>query len=255
MSPGCSFTGTGGTISGNGIHYLYSASMNLFGDQEVPIDAIVKIDASPPALACNGHPSFPAGSRNAIVTATVTDPVSGPVAPIVSARANTSHVGVHRVTLAGMNNAGVLLDLPCSYRVLPLRLKPSPSIHWKFAVTGSMTTIRRLVVTDVPADAAVNVTCTGTGCPFPSARNITGAICRGKPCTATSKLRRRRRTVNLTALLAHARLGAGTRLSVSVTKENTIGGVWQFTTRTRKAPSHRAGCLEPGSSVPDNGCK
>jgi hypothetical protein len=229
--------------------------MNSFGDQEVPVDAIVKIDTSPPTLTCNGHPSFPAGSRNAIVTATVTDPVSGPVAPIVSAGANTSHLGVDRVTLAGMNNAGVLLDVPCSYTVLPVTLKPSPSIQWKFAVTGSTTTIRRLVVSDVAAGAAVNVTCTGTGCPFHSARNVTGAICRGKPCTASSKLRRRRPTVDLTALFAHARLGVGTRLSVSVTKTNTIGGVWRFTTRTGKVPSRVAGCLEPGSSVPDKGCK
>jgi hypothetical protein len=165
-------------------------------------------------------------------------------------------VGVHRVTLAGLNNAGFLLDLLCSYAVLPLRLKPTPSIHWTFAVTGSTTTVRRLVVTDVPAGAAVNLTCTGTGCSFASARNVTGAICRGKPCTATSKVRRRqRRTVDLTALLAHARFGAGTRLSVSVTEKNTIGVVWRFTTRTGKVPFRVTGCLEPGSSVPDKGCK
>ena len=253
---GCPFSGSGGTISGNGVHTLYAASMNSFGDQEVPLSITVMIDTAPPMVSCNRRPSFPAGTRHAKVTATVTDSVSGPVSPIVSAPANTSRVGIHKATLAGSNKAGFLLDVFCSYTVLPVRLKPTPSIHWTFSVTGSTTTVQSLVVSDVPAHAAVNIVCTGTGCPFPSARDVTGAMCGAKPCTATSKQRRRRRpTVNVTALLAGARLRAGARFSVSVTKANSIGGVWHFTTRAGKAPSHRAGCLQPGSSTPDKGCK
>ena len=59
----------------------------------------------------------------------------------------------------------------------------------------------------------------------------------------------------MTALLAGARLGTGARFAVSVTKANTIGGIWQFTTRAGKAPPHRAGCLQPGSSQPDKRCR
>jgi hypothetical protein len=253
---GCPFSVKGGsTISGDGVHNLYAASMNSFGDQEDPVSAVVMIDTTPPRLTCNGQLSFQAGARNARVTATVTDAISGPVSPVVSARANTSNVGLHRVTLHGVNNAGFGLDLFCIYTVTPLTLKPAPSIHWTFATTGSTTVVRRLVVSNVAAQAEVNVTCAGTGCPFSSAKNVTGAICGAKPCTAPPKVRRHRRTVDVTALLAHSQLQAGARFSISVTKKNTLGGLWQFQARSGKSPSHRAGCLQPGSSQPDTSCK
>ena len=70
--------------------------------------------------------------RHDKVTATVTDSVSGPVAPMVSARANTSHVRIDEATLVGSNKAGFVLDLFCSYTVLPVKLKPAPSIHSTF---------------------------------------------------------------------------------------------------------------------------
>jgi hypothetical protein len=252
---GCSFTGAGGSISGDGIHTLYAASMNSFGDQEDPVSAVVMIDTTPPRLTCNGQPSFRAGAGNARVTATVTDAISGPVSPVVSARANTSNVGLHRVILHGANNAGFGLDLFCIYMVTPLTLKPAPSIHWTFATTGSTTVVQRLVVSNVATQAEVNVTCTGTGCPFSSAKNVTGAMCGAKPCTAPPKVRRHRRTVDVTALLAHSQLQAGARFSISVTKKNTLGGLWQFQARSGKSPSHRAGCLKPGSSQRDPSCK
>ena len=69
--------------------------------------------------------------RHDKVTATVTDSVSGPVAPMVSARANTSHVRIDEATLVGSNKAGFVLDL-CSYTVLPVKLKTAPSIHSTF---------------------------------------------------------------------------------------------------------------------------
>ena len=104
-------------------------------------------------------------------------------------------------------------------------------------MTGSTTTVQRLLVSDVAAQESVNVACTGAGCPFSSAHDVTGLMCGSKPSTATSKQRRRRRpTVDVTALLAGARLGTGARFAVSVTKPNTIGGIWQFTTRAGKAP-------------------
>ena len=255
IPPGCAFTGSGGTVTGDGIHTLYAASMNSFADQEDPVSAVVMIDTTPPRLTCNGQPSFRAGARNAKVTATVTDAISGPVSPVVSARANTSSVGLHRVILHGANNAGFGLDLFCIYTVTPLTLKPAPSIHWSFATTGSTTVVRRLVVSNVAAQAEVNVTCAGTGCPFSSAKNVTGSMCGAKPCTATPKLRLHRRTVDVTALLAHSQLQAGARFSISVTKKNTLGGLWQFQAQTDKAPSHRAGCLQPGSLQPDTSCK
>ena len=249
---GCSSTKSG-TVSGDGLHTLYAASMNSFGDQEDPIDAVVKIDTAPPTTTCNGKPSFPAGTRRANVTATVTDSVSGPVKPIISARANTSHVGLHRALLAAENNAGILLVIECPYTVVPVRLKPLPLLRWAFVTVRADTSVRRLLVSDVAAHAKVNLTCHGTGCPFSTAPDVTGARCGSAPCRAKPK-QLRRRTVDLTALFSGVRLGAGAQLTVSVTKANAVGGVWLFTTRSGRAPSHRITCLEPGSSTPGQGC-
>ena len=185
------------------------------------------------------------------MTATVTDSVSGPVSPMVSARANTSHVGIHAAALVGSNKTGFVLDLFCSYTVLPVKLKPAPSIHWTFSVTGSTAIVQRLVVSDVAAQESVNVACTGTGCPFSSAHGVTGLMCGSKPCTATSKQRRRRRPHRRRDGPARGRPAWDRRpILRQRTKPNTIGGVWQFKTRAGKAPSHRAGCLQPGSHSP-----
>jgi len=48
-------------------------------------------------------------------------------------------------------------------------------------------------------------------------------------------------------------LRPGAHLTVSVTKANTVGGVWLFTIRSGKGPSHRVSCLAPGSSKPGKG--
>jgi hypothetical protein len=181
---GCPFSGSGGSVTGDGIHTLWAASMNSFGDQELPVAFTIKVDTTPPRVRCNGRPSFPAGSRHR-VSATVTDQISGPVTPIVSARANTSRLGVHRALLAGRNQAGFLLDVICNYVVTPINLKPTPKVTAAFAATGGATEVRQLVVTHVPGGAAaVSVTCTGTGCPFSSATRVTGGGVPGKAMSA-----------------------------------------------------------------------
>jgi hypothetical protein len=253
--PGCSFTSSGGTITGNGSHALYAASMNSFGDQENPVDAMVKIDTTPPTMSCNGTPSFKAESRNATVTATVSDPVSGPLSATVSAPANTSHVGKRQTTLVGSNKAGLTFHVACSYSVLPLTLEPTPTITARFSAARKSTTVRRLAVNHVPGAAVVNVTCEGKGCPFTRAFRVTGLECEGKPCQAKAGKRYKRpRSVNLTALFKGATLAVGDRLMVSVTETDTVGRAWGLTTRAGKTPSDKIECLAPGSSVPDRGC-
>jgi hypothetical protein len=249
----CPFSGAGATVSGDGVHLLYVASVNSFGDKETPVAFPIDIDSTPPGIRCKAHQSFRAGKRGR-VTATVTDSISGPAAPVVSARANTRRVGVHTVTLVGLNHAGLADVTHCRYTVVAVRLKPAPALRWAFATVGASTSVRRLVVSDVAANAEVNLTCQGSGCPFSSATDVTGARCGSAPCQAKAKDRQRRRTVDLTQLLSGVKLGTGARLTVSVTKTNAVGGVWVFTIRAGRAPTHQISCLEPGSSVPGKGC-
>ena len=255
MQPGCSFTGKGGTVSGNGVHNLYAASMNSFGDQEEPIDAVVKIDTMPPTVSCNGTPSFLAGTRHATVSATVTDTISGPAAPIVSAHANTSQVGRQGVWLVAENNAGVPTQIFCNYTVLPLALKPTPRVTAVVTSGHSAATVRQLIAARVPDAAVVNVICKGSGCPFSSAVRVTGQECHGKPCQAgVGKRYRRPRSVDLTTLFAGAALVPGDRLMVSVTERNRVGWVFLLTVRSNKKPSYQVTCLAPGSTTPGRGC-
>ena len=252
---GCPFSGSGGSVTGDGIHTLWAASMNSFGDQELPVAFTIKVDTTPPRVRCNGRPSFPAGSRHR-VSATVTDQISGPVKPIVSVRANTSRLGVHRALLAGRNQAGFLLDVFCNYVVTPINLKPTPKVTAAFAATGSATVVRELVVTHVPGAAAVSVTCAGTGCPFSSASRVTGEECQGKPCQLKAGKRfKHPRSVDLTPLLASDRLNAGDRLTVTVSSPIAVGRVWRYTILAGKDPRQQVTCLQPGFSTPGKGCK
>jgi hypothetical protein len=255
MQPGCSFTGKGASIAGNGVHNLYAASMNSFGDQEEPIDAVVMIDTTPPTVSCNGTPSFSAGTRRATVSATVTDAISGPLAPTISAGANTSRLGRHGLWLVGENNAGVPTQIFCGYTVVPLDLKPTPRVTAVVTSGHSGATVRQLSAGRVPDAAVVNVTCQGSGCPFSSAVRVTGHECRGKPCQAgVGKHYRRPRSVDLTSLFASAALVPGDRLMVSVTQRNRVGWVFVLTVRSNKRPSYQVTCLAPGSTKPGRGC-
>lgn len=255
IPPGCSFTGAGASVSGDGIHMLYAASMNSFGDQELPVTFVIKVDTKPPRVRCNGHPVFQAGARHARVRATVSDQISGPASPIVSVHANTSHVGVHHADIAGANNAGFTLDTICSYTVLPRALKPTPGVSAAFTTAHTGTTVKQLVVSKIPAAAVVNLSCAGSGCPFSSALRVTGQECQGKPCQAKRGERHKRpRTIDLTALLARTTLAAGDRLTVSVTAPNAVGRVWVFTMRAGEDPGRVTSCLAPGSTRAGKGC-
>jgi hypothetical protein len=256
ISAGCAFSGKGADISGDGSHTLYAASIDKAGDKEFPVSVSLKMDTTPPTLQCINTPSFPFGTRNALVSATVADSLSGPASPVATAVADTSTaLGSYGVTVFGRDLAGNTGSVGCSYNVVPLTLKPRPAITWKFSTARSGTMVQRLLVKRIPPQASVNLTCAGTGCPFSAARNVTGKECKGRPCTASkSKRHRSPYTVNLSALFARVALPAGVRLTVSITASNTIGRAWHFTTRSGKPPSHMSSCLQPGSLVSSTAC-
>jgi hypothetical protein len=253
IPPPCSFSGKGADITGDGSHTLYAASVNAAGDKELPVSVTVNIDTTPPTLTCAGSPAFAFGAKRAFVSATVGDQLSGPASPVVSELADTSYLGESGITIFGADRAGNTGRVACSYTVRPLKLRPTPSIKWRFAAVGRNTMVKRLVVENVPAQAAVNIACSGTGCRFSGAHDVTGRKCGRKPCKA-KRSGHRRRTVDLAPLFAGVRLAAGAKLTVSVTAPNTTGAVWLFGTRARRQPSHAVSCLQPDSTTIGQDC-
>jgi hypothetical protein len=235
----CPFTGGGADITGDGSHTLYAASINAFGDKELPVSLSVKLDTTPPTVQCSSGsaPSF-ALDAPGVLSAAVADQISGPVSPTVSAPANTTASGAQTATLTGADNAGLTATVTCPYTVLPARFKPAPLLHWAFSAHHAYATITRLFATRVPARAAVNLMCSGKGCPF--SRKVESS-------TGTRKL-------DLTTLFKGSRLAIRTQLTVSVTKPSTIGRVWTFTIGARGRASDRVSCLAPGSTVPGKDC-
>ncbi|MBV9607026.1 MAG: hypothetical protein JO027_18075 [Solirubrobacterales bacterium] len=237
----CAFSGSGATISGNGVHVLWAASINSFGDKETPVSFTIGIDSTPPAMRCERPLKFAAGSQHERVRATVSDAVSGPRRPVVSAAADTRNIGRHTVTLVGANNAGISTLVHCQYAVVAAALRPTPAMGWAFTPVGAATDVRRLLVRDVPARASVEVSCAGTGCPFSS-------------LTKDSRRRHGRYSIDLAAAFSGARLAAGAQLTVRVSERNTVSRVWMFTIRGGHPPAQRVGCVSPGSTGPPQRC-
>jgi hypothetical protein len=246
IPPGCPFLGLGTTISGNGSHDLYAAAQNAFGDQDLPLSVQVNIDVGAPRITCGAAPSFPFGTAGAQVTATLSDSVSGPAAGVLTAAADdSSSIGPHKVSLSGANNAGTAATATCSYTVTPLVFAPTPAASWTFASGRRYTTVKRLVVEDVPGLATVGVSCRGNGCPFAIHFGV-GSRCSGNGCGHARQIPRK---VALTKLFAHSKLIPGTVLRVSVTEPHAIGQVTVFTIRSHTSPTSSTACLMPGSLV------
>jgi hypothetical protein len=123
---------------------------------------------------------------------------------------------------------------------------------WAFSPGPASSTVKRLLVTRIPAHAAVNVTCSGPSCPFRTARSVLPKKRCNKRCRA---LLGRTHTIDLARLFAHGQLAVGTRLTVSVIKPRTIGRTILFTIRAAQDPSDRVGCLKPGAPVPSAGAE
>ena len=256
ITSGCPYIGSAGDyISGDGMHTIYAASVNSYGDKETPVSLTFKIDTTVPTLNCGKPPTFNVGTKGAEVVASVIDNVSGPVAAQVSAPAATRIPGHHTVQLSGADQAGNIGQANCRYTVRAARLRPTPQLHGRFVAAGSKTNVTDLVVDDVTPHEMVDVRCRGAGCPFKSATNVTGRRCGKKPCQAEGSHRRSRRgAVQLAPLFVGTGLGNGVHLWVTVTKPGAIGRMWLVTLHRGKPPSHTVDCLVPGSSSRLTGC-
>jgi hypothetical protein len=81
------------------------------------LSAAFQIDLTDPTVTCNTA-SFALNQSGAIVTATVTDELSGPASSSVAANnVDTSTVGVHSVSLTGYDVADNTTSVSCAYTV------------------------------------------------------------------------------------------------------------------------------------------
>ena len=118
----------------------------------------------------------------------------------------------------------------------PRRITSPITNRWAFAPT--FTLVRQLVVSQVPGDGRVRVSCKGRGCPFKA---------------KTFKPDKRRR-VSLTRSFRNRRLGVKTKLEIRITAPGAIGKIVTYTMRPKRAPSASARCLAVGSSKPARRC-
>jgi hypothetical protein len=248
----CPFTGSGANVTGNGVHRIYAASVNVSGNKESPVLSTLKIDSTPPALVCAGAPTFVLGSSGGLVTATVQDATSGPASSAASAPAQLSSPGIHSVALTGFDNAGNAASIKCSYKVLG---HMNNLMNWGFVPGPKFATVADLVALDVPIGSRIKVVCShALGCPFKSKSKTVslGAKCKGKHCSHHP----RPHTVNvdLTGMFGKHHVPVGSRLLIEISKQFEIGKVFILTIRPDQQPSSTVTCAAPGSTKPGVGC-
>ena len=100
---------------------------------------------------------------------------------------------------------------------------------------AAFTILRRLVITEVPANSRLEVRCTGGGCPFKK---------------RTVRFKKFRKSYNASRRLRGKRLRLGAKVEVRVLKSQTIGKVVRFTIRRRAVPRTQTLCLPPGVTRP-----
>ena len=240
MLAGCGFT-TATPVTGNGVHVLYTASQNVFGDDELPVSQTIKIDTTPPTITCGAPPSFTYGTPGATLSAGIADTVSGVPSPSISAPVSTAVLGERTAILSGANNAGLTSSATCDYRIVPQSFSPPPAVTWSFYVAGSATTVLKLVADHVPERATVTIDCSGMKCPLRKRIGARPRRCATRRCLSTL------REVNLAGLFKGKTLHAADRLAVTVTAPGTIGESIIFSFRAGHAPRSSLACLAPGS--------
>ena len=258
LLPGpCAFAGIGSDITTDGVHVLYAASVNQASEKDAPVRAAIKTDQTPPTLSCPVVvPIIQVGAREVVLTARVSDAGSGPVTSTSTARPGLSSPGRKRATFTGSDNAGNRATITCPYRVTPANLRPVPTMAYAFNLSPSFTTVTSMIVNAVAARAKVTVTCAGKGCPF-ALRSAPVVRPKPPPCKRKRCHKQQPQSIgnsDLAHLFGSAHLAVGTRISVRVTKPETVGRIWLFEVRSAQDPEVKVKCVAPGASAPGRGC-
>jgi hypothetical protein len=113
---------------------------------ERAVSVTVRRDATPPVITCvTGVPSFLVGQPGAVVDAKVTDAMSGPTTPILSASVDTAAPGAGSVSFATTDLAGNKASAVCEYLVVEPEVADGTPPVVNVAVVGVVGTNQWLV--------------------------------------------------------------------------------------------------------------
>ncbi len=130
--------------------------------------------------------------------------------------------------------AGNKVDENCDGVVEPFP-RLDAAIVYSFAFVGRRTRFSELYVRPARAGSTIRVACRGRGCPFQVKKR-------------TLKVTVRR--LDLSTLVRKAKLHAGARLEIRVTKPGFVGVLRRLTVRARRRPTQADLCLPPDARLP-----
>jgi len=86
------------------------------GPGSSPMPIVIRIDTTPPTVACPPTPTF-RKKRRGVIVASVTDTTSGPASPSVAVEADTRKAGSFTVPVTGLDVATNSTTVACPYLV------------------------------------------------------------------------------------------------------------------------------------------
>jgi hypothetical protein len=128
---------------------------------------------------------------------------------------------------------GNAVDENCDGRVSPW-VAVAAAVTNQWALDGSRTRLRSLVVRLAPKGAQVTLSCRGRTCPFKRTRRAT--------------VPRDLAPVSFTRLFRRARLRPGVRLTLTITAPETISRIYTYRTVGGALPDPRIECRAPGET-------
>jgi hypothetical protein len=120
---------------------------------------------------------------------------------------------------------------------------------------GARPRITKLLLTELPEEAKVEIACRGRSCPFAKRAltpNSGHAACRSA-CIA-SRAFAAASSVDVAPLFKHRRLRPGTTITVRVLKPGWVGERWVIVIGRHSSAVHRPECLEPESATHSQPC-
>jgi hypothetical protein len=139
-----------------------------------------------------------------------------------------------RVHPGAVDIPGNRVDEDCRGGAAPFPVLPS-SVTVIFRLFAADTAFDQVIVRRAQAGSTVVIRCTGPGCPSKDAR---------------ARVKRSRNKLVISNPLRGARLRAGARLEVRITKPRTVGLVARYSVRSGAAPARTDLCLRPAAKRP-----